>query len=213
MVLRFCVPLLDKIAGGAYSAFKGAHEQRNFGSRRVNDTDVVPTRILLSEHQIRTRVHELAKQIERDYQGRSLVIVGILRGGLIFLADLVRQIRLPLRIELLRASSYGASTVSGGEVELGQTDQIIVRGEHVLILDDILDTGNTLTRIKGWVAALSPASVKTCVLLDKPARRQVSIEADYTGFVIDNHFVVGYGLDYRDKWRNLPYVAIAPEAP
>lgn len=176
----------------------------------MNVEDITPADILLSEDQIQTRVRELAEQIERDYRDRNLVIVGILRGSLIFLADLVRQIALPLRIELIRASSYRHATVSSGVVDVTQADDIVVLDEHVLLLDDILDTGNTLSRIKDYVGSLSPKSVKTCVLLDKPVRRQVQIEADYQGFTIDDHFVVGYGLDYQDKWRNLPYVAIAP---
>jgi len=171
----------------------------------------MPTRIarvLFTEAQIRERVRELAAQIQRDLEGKDLLIIAVLRGSMVFLADLIRFLPMPLRIEVIRAASYGQSTVSSGVVNIRDDMDVTIQNRDVLLLDDILDTGRTLARIREHIQSYGPRTLRTCVLLDKPSRRVVPLEPDYCGFRIDDHFVVGYGLDYRDTMRNLPYIGI-----
>jgi hypoxanthine phosphoribosyltransferase len=163
--------------------------------------------VLLDAERIRARVAGLAAEIERDYAGRDLVIVSLLNGTVMFLADLVRHLSLPLRLDFIGVSSYGAGTESG-ELVFTKELRLDVRGRDVLLVDDILDTGRTIRRVSEKLLALQPRSLKTCVLLDKPERRAEAISADYTGFTIPNEFVVGYGLDFAERFRNLPYVAV-----
>jgi hypoxanthine phosphoribosyltransferase len=166
--------------------------------------------ILITEEQIRRRVAELGRQIEADYQGKPLTIVGVLTGSLILLADLIRQIQLPLRVDLLQASSYRGASTTAGDLVVNDAFLPDVRGRDVLLLDDILDTGHTLATLVDRVAALGALSVRTAVLLRKVGRQQVPIEPDYCGFTIPDAFVVGYGLDFNDDYRHLPYVAVLP---
>jgi len=168
---------------------------------------MVPGEILFSADQIAQRVTELAAEIRRDFQGRRLTIVGILRGGIYFLTDLVRQLGPDACLELVEAASYGERTASSGQVMLRRYGQLDVRGRDVLLVDDIADTGHTLAAVRRAVEAMAPASVRICVLLDKPARRQAAVIPDYCGFVVDNVFVVGYGLDYAGQYRALPYIS------
>ena len=166
--------------------------------------------ILITEAQIQERVRELGKQIEVDYQGRPLTIVAILTGSLIALADLIRQIQLPLRVALLQASSYKGATTSSGALIINESFAPDVAGRDVLLLDDILDTGHTLATLVHRMSDRGALRVRTAVLLRKRGRQEVKIEPDYCGFEIPDAFVVGYGLDYDDDYRHLPYVAVLP---
>lgn len=164
-------------------------------------------RILISEAQIARRVRQLTRQIERDYQGRDFVIVSLLSGTVMFLADLIRHLNLPLRLDFIGVSSYRTGTESA-ELVFTKELRLDVRGRDVLVVDDILDTGRTLSRVLPKLRAFKPRLVKSCVLLDKPARRIKKIDADYVGFEIPDLFVVGYGLDYAERYRNLPFVGV-----
>jgi hypoxanthine phosphoribosyltransferase len=163
--------------------------------------------ILISESRIRQRIAGLAREIGRDYLGRDLVIVALLNGTVVFLADLVRRLSLPLHLDFIGVSSYGSGTVSG-RISFTKELKLDVRGRDVLLLDDILDTGRTLARVRTRVEKLEPRSIATCVLLDKKAGRTEAVEADYAGFEIPDKFVVGYGLDFAERYRNLPFIAV-----
>jgi len=168
--------------------------------------------ILFSEEMIANRIRELGEELTRDYSGKQLIIIGVLKGCFMFLADMVRQIDLECEIRFLTASSYGFSSVTSGKVNIEGDIDFDVTGKDVVIVEDILDSGITLTALRAFIAKHKPASLKLCTLLDKPERRQLPITADYTGFVCPNEFVVGYGLDYGERYRNLPYVAsLKPE--
>ena len=164
--------------------------------------------VLISEAEIQDRVRQLGRQIEADYQGKPLTIVAVLTGSLILLADLVRQIRLPLRVALLQAGSYKGATTTAGALIINEAFLPDVAGRDVLLLDDILDTGHTLASQVRRMTERGARSVRTAVLLRKIGRQQVQLEPDYCGFTIPDAFVVGYGLDYNDDYRHLPHVAI-----
>ena len=165
-------------------------------------------RVLIDEDQIRRRVDLVAAQIALAYEGRPLTIVGVLTGCLVFLADLIRRLDLPLRIALVQASSYRGATTTSGELHV--QDELLpeLQGRDILLIDDILDTGKTLKHMVEHLKSLQVASVKTAVLLRKQGRQEVVIEPDFVGFSIPNEFVVGYGLDYNDEYRNLPYIGV-----
>jgi hypoxanthine phosphoribosyltransferase len=166
-------------------------------------------RVLYREAEIAARLDQLAVQIAADYYGKELTVLAILNGSLIFMADLLRRIPLPLQLDCLRVKSYYGGTVSSGRVQFDPTALPLVEGRHVLLLDDILDSGNTLAAIVETVRLeAKPLSVKSCVLLRKKKKRTVSIEADYVGFDINDEFVVGYGLDYQERYRNLPLIGV-----
>jgi hypoxanthine phosphoribosyltransferase len=162
---------------------------------------------LISDKAIRERTHELALQIGSDYVGQPLTIMGVLTGSLVFLADLTRQLSTPHRIGVLQASRYRGATTTPGELRINLELVPDLEGRHVLLLDDILDTGKTLSALVEQVKQLGPLSVRTVVLLRKLGRQLVAIEPDYCGFTIPDVFVVGYGLDYNDEFRHLPFVA------
>lgn len=164
--------------------------------------------ILFTEEQITKRVAELGAQITKDYQGKRLMLVGVLKGCYVFLADLSRQIDLDCEIVFLTASSYGFSSVTSGKVNIDRHIDFEAAGKHVIIVEDILDTGVTLTALHALIAKQKPASLKTCTLLDKPERREMPFTAEYTGFECPNEFVVGYGLDFAEKYRCLPFVGV-----
>jgi hypoxanthine phosphoribosyltransferase len=164
-------------------------------------------RILITEAQLARRIRGLAGEIERDYRGREMVVVSLLNGTVMFLADLIRHLSLPLRLDFMGVSSYGAGTESGDLVFTKEL-RLDVRGRDVLLVDDILDTGKTMSRVLPKLRALKPRRIRICVLLDKPARRVEDVEADYVGFEIPDFFVVGYGLDFAERYRNLPFVGI-----
>ncbi len=163
--------------------------------------------ILITDVQLAKRVKILAREIERDFRGREMVVVSLLSGTVMFLADLIRHLNLPLRLDFIGVSSYGLGTESG-ELVFTKELRLDVRNRDVLLVDDILDTGKTLSRVLPKIRALKPHRIKTCVLLDKPARRVEKIKADYAGFEIPDLFVVGYGLDYAERYRNLPFVGV-----
>lgn len=163
--------------------------------------------VLVSEDDLRRRIAVMGRAISKDYAGKDVLVVSLLSGTVLFLADLLRRLPLPLRVDFLGVSSYGAGTESGDLVFTKEL-RLEVRGAHVLVVDDILDTGKTLRAVTTKIAALKPASIRTCVLLDKKERRIETIEADYVGFRIPNLFVVGYGLDYAERYRNLPFVGV-----
>ena len=163
--------------------------------------------VLITDVQLARRVRSLAGEIERDYRGCEMVVVSLLNGTVLFLADLIRDLSLPLRLDFMGVSSYGAGTESG-ELVFTKELRLDVRGRDVLLVDDILDTGKTLSRVIPKLRALKPRRIKVCVLLDKPSRRVEKVAADYVGFEIPDVFVVGYGLDYAEKYRNLPFVGV-----
>ena len=164
--------------------------------------------ILFTPEALAQRVKELADQITQDYAGKSPLIVGTLRGSFVFMADLVRQINLPLTVDFLSASSYGSGTESSGQVKLKLDLAADISGRDVLIIEDIVDSGNTLSKLLPELQKRGPASLKVCALLDKPERRRVPLHVDYSGFTIPDEFVVGYGLDYAEKYRNLPDIGV-----
>src|SRR5215468_1594444 len=165
--------------------------------------------ILLTEEQIQARVAELGRQISADSIGRTLTLVSVLKGSLPFMADLMRRIDVPLRIDLMETSSYGgATTESSGLVRILKDLSSSIEGEHVLIVEDIIDTGLTLNYLVRYLRGKNPASLRIVTLLDKPARRLVDIPVDYIGFTIPDQFVVGYGLDYGEYYRNLRFVGV-----
>ena len=164
--------------------------------------------ILFTPEALAQRVKELADQITQDYAGKSPLIVGTLRGSFVFMADLVRQINLPLTVDFLSASSYGSGTESSGQVKLKLDLADDISGRDVLIIEDIVDSGNTLSKLLPELQKRGPASLKVCALLDKPERRVKDVNVDYTCFNIPDEFVVGYGLDYAQRYRNLPFIGI-----
>jgi hypoxanthine phosphoribosyltransferase len=163
-------------------------------------------RVLLDQMQITERISEMGKEISQDYQGKELLLIGVLKGAFIFLADLVRAIDLPIALDFVAVSSYGHSTETTGVVRIIKDVDYPVTGKHILLVEDIVDSGLTLKYLAQVLAEQKPASLKLCALLDKPERRKVSLDVDYIGFSIPNEFVVGYGLDYNGKYRNLPFV-------
>lgn len=165
-------------------------------------------RPLLTREEISARADELAARITRDYKGKELVLVGVLKGAFIFLADLVRRIDMPVEIDFVAVSSYGKDTKSSGVVKIIKDLDFEIRGKHVLLVEDIVDTGLTLKYLSGMLQQRGPESVEVCALLNKPEARKVDIEVKYCGFDVPPLFVVGYGLDYAERYRQLPYVGV-----
>ena len=168
--------------------------------------------IMLSEQQIKAKVQELGQRISQDYRGESVVLIGILKGSVIFLADLVRCISVPVVFDFMAVSSYGSGTQSSGVVRVLKDLDHSITGKHVLIVEDIVDTGLTLNYLINNLKSRGAASLKVCTLLDKPERRKVNIQIDYHGFSIPDQFVVGYGLDFNSNYRNFPYIAVLKPA-
>ncbi|MGI6662243.1 MAG: hypoxanthine phosphoribosyltransferase [Bacillota bacterium] len=167
--------------------------------------------VLISQAELEKRIKELAQEINRDYEGKDLLLIGVLKGSFMFLADLLRYLDPKTAVDFMGTSSYGASTQSSGEVRITKDLEHSPAGRHVLLVEDIVDTGLTLRYLVDTLRARQPASLKICALLDKPARRRVRIGLDYYGFIIPNAFVVGYGLDYQERYRGLPYVGVLEE--
>jgi hypoxanthine phosphoribosyltransferase len=163
--------------------------------------------VLITEDEIARRIREMSRDIARDFHGRDMVVVSLLNGTVMFLSDLIRNLSLPLRLDFIGVSSYGAGTESG-ELVFTKELHLDVRGRDVLLVDDILDTGKTLYRVRSKLRGLKPRRMRTCVLLNKAARRVEPVEADYVGFEIPDLFVVGYGLDFAERYRNLPFVGV-----
>jgi hypoxanthine phosphoribosyltransferase len=164
--------------------------------------------ILFPAEMIARRVVELGADITRDYTGKDIVFIGVLTGAVPFLADLMRHVSVPMELDFVSLSSYGKNTTSSGEVRLEKDLGHPIAGKHVIIAEDIIDTGLTLRYLHGALRARRPASIATCVLLDKPSRREVDVPVEYRGFEIEDRFVVGYGLDFAGRYRNLPYIGI-----
>ncbi len=168
--------------------------------------------ILVTEAQIKRRLATLAAEIDKTYAGQEVTAIAIINGALLFTADLLRLIGRPVRLDCVRVSSYRNATEAVTEPQLRSSLTIDVENRHVLLIDDILDTGKTLAMVVGLISAMKPASVRTCVLLDKRGRREVPFEADFTGFEIPDRFVVGYGLDFAERYRNLPCIGVLKPA-
>jgi hypoxanthine phosphoribosyltransferase len=164
--------------------------------------------IIFSREVIQKRVQEMADQISKDYTGSDLIIIGILRGAFIFMADLVRAMNIPCKVDFVRVASYGAGVESFGKIVMTKDIETSIRGRDILIVEDIIDKGLTLQYLTSWFKERNPRSLKVCAFLDKRKRRKVSFEADYVGFTIDDGFVVGYGLDFDEKYRFLPDVYV-----
>lgn len=165
-------------------------------------------KILISKEEIENRVKEMGAQITQDYQGESVLMVGILRGAVVFFSELAKNVDLDVRFDFMVVSSYGSSSTSSGEVRILKDISQPIEGMNVLIVEDIIDTGNTLKNLKKMLLTRNPKSLKIVSLLDKPSRRVVEMEGDYVGFEVPNEFVVGYGLDYDEKYRNLPEIGV-----
>ena len=170
------------------------------------DNDVL--KVLLTEEEIHKRVQELGQQLSLDYSGKDVVVVSVLKGSIMFMADLLRAYKNHVEIDFMVVSSYGAGVVSTGAVKMLKDVFLSIEGKDVIIVEDILDTGRTLHYIKDYLGARKPNSIKICTLLDKPERREADIEAEYVGFVVPDDCVVGYGLDYDERYRNLPYIGV-----
>jgi hypoxanthine phosphoribosyltransferase len=168
----------------------------------------VSKEILFSRDEIQKRVKEIASQISRDYAGRELIIIGVLRGAFIFMADLIREISIPCKVDFARLASYGAGSESSGKVVMTKDIETSIKDRDILIVEDIVDTGLTLQYLVDWLKERNPRSLKTCVFLDKRKRRKISFEAEYVGFTIDDGFVVGYGLDFNEKYRFSPDIYV-----
>ncbi len=164
--------------------------------------------ILLDEETIRRRVKELGEQLSDDYEGKEVVALCVLKGACVFFTDLVRAMRIPISMDFMGISSYGDAVKTSGIVKITKDLDTSITGKHVLIAEDIMDSGLTLSHLKRLLHERQPASVKVCCMLDKPERREADITPDYCGFIIPNEFVVGYGLDYGQKYRNLPYIGV-----
>lgn len=165
-------------------------------------------RVLLSEDEIREKVRELGGKITADYKNSNLMLVTVLKGAVVFLADLMRQIDVPAEIDFMVVSSYGSGVKSSGVVKIVKDLDVPLAGKDILIVEDILDSGLTLSYIKELLESRGPRSIRIATLLDKPSRRKVDLQADYIGFSVPDEFIIGYGLDYDEKYRNLPYIGI-----
>ena len=163
--------------------------------------------VLITEEQIRKRVDELGAQITKDYEGKSLLLIGILKGSVPFMADLMRRIDTDVEIDFMSVSSYGSTTTSSGVVRIIKDLDHSLEGKNVLIVEDIVDSGLTLSYLKEHLLRRKPASLKVCTFLDKPSRRKVDFTPDYCGFEVEDKFIVGYGLDFDQKYRQLPYIS------
>ncbi|MCI5501370.1 MAG: hypoxanthine phosphoribosyltransferase [Lachnospiraceae bacterium] len=162
--------------------------------------------MMLSEEEVNSKIAEMAEKIDNDYKGKSIHLICILKGSVFFCCELAKRLTIPVTIDFMSASSYGDSTESSGKLNIKKDLDESIEGLDCLIVEDIIDSGNTLSLTQKMLAERNPASLKLCTLLDKPARRETEVDVDYTGFVIPDEFVVGYGLDYAQKYRNLPYV-------
>ncbi len=164
--------------------------------------------VLFTERQIAVEVERIGKEISRDYKGKNLLLVSVLKGSVVFMADLMRSITIPARIDFMATSSYGAGTTSSGVVKIIKDLDIELSGYDIVLVEDILDSGKTLSYLMELLKGRGPGSIRICTLFDKPERRQADVEADYVGAVIPDAFIVGYGLDYDEKYRNLPFVGV-----
>ncbi|MDD2484762.1 MAG: hypoxanthine phosphoribosyltransferase [Eubacteriales bacterium] len=167
--------------------------------------------VMIGKEELQQRVIELGAEISRDYKGETILAVCVLKGAVLFMSDLIREINVDTKIDFMAVSSYGASTSSTGVVRILKDLDSNIEGENLLIVEDIIDSGLTLKYLKDYLLARNPKSIKICTLLDKPERRAADVKADYIGFEVDNKFIVGYGLDYNQMYRNLPYISYLEE--
>jgi len=167
--------------------------------------------VMISKEELHERVAELGAEISKDYKGQSVLTICVLKGAVLFLSDLIRELNVETKIDFMAVSSYGASTKSTGVVRILKDLDSNIEGENVIIIEDIIDSGLTLKYLKEYLLARDPKSLKICTLLDKPERRIADVKADYIGFTIENKFIVGYGLDYNQRYRNLPYISYLEE--
>lgn len=167
--------------------------------------------IMISQDEIQQRAKEIAFQITKDYEGESVLLIGILRGAVPWMVDVMKHIDLDVEIDFMAVSSYGAATKSSGVVKINKDLDSDIEGRHIIIVEDIVDTGITLQYLTGYLQNRQPQSIKICALLDKPARRRAEISADYIGFTVEDKFIVGYGLDFNQKYRQLPYISCLAE--
>jgi len=173
--------------------------------------DILQKEVLYPKDVIKKRVQELAGTISRDYEGKELIVIGILKGAFIFMADLIRCLSVPCRVDFVRLASYGEGTSSSGKVVMTKDIETSIKDKDILIVEDVVDTGLTLSFLVNWLKERNPCSIKVCAFLDKRKRRRVPFEADYVGFTIDDGFVVGYGLDFNEKARFLPDICVIEE--
>ena len=178
---------------------------------QLNDIDMEIMETILSSEQIRDRVNVLGGQISADYKDKKLLLIGILNGAFIFLADLARAINLELEVDFIRVASYGDASSTSGTIKLTKKPELELAGKDILLVEDIVDTGTTLAWLHDYFATYQPASIKTCTLIDKHERREAEVNVDYVGFMLNKGFLVGYGLDYAQKFRNLPEVCSIQE--
>ena len=171
----------------------------------------VVSEVLIDSEALSDRIAELGEEISEEYQGRDLLLVGVLKGAVFFMADLMRHVTVPCEVDFMAISSYGAATDSSGGVRILKDLDINIRDRHVLVVEDIIDSGLTLSYLVRNLGAREPASLEVCALLTKPARREVEVPVRYVGFEIPNRFVIGYGLDFAERYRNLPYVGVLNE--
>ena len=174
--------------------------------------DNVAQEVLISREQLAQRVRELGQQITKDYEGEPVLLVGILRGSVPFMADIMREIDLDVTIDFMSVSSYGGSTKTSGVVRIIKDLETPIEGRNVIIIEDIIDTGLTLHYLMGYLAGRNPKSLKICAILDKPSRRKIDIKGDYIGFEVEDKFIVGYGLDFNQRYRQLPYISWLKES-
>ena len=174
----------------------------------VNELTAAVEEVLIEEEALQARIAELGREISDDYRGRDLLLIGVLKGAVFFMADLMRRIEVPCEVDFMAISSYGAGVDSSGVVRILKDLDVSIEGRNVLVVEDIIDSGLTLSYLLRNLEAREPASLEICALLTKPARREIDIECRYIGFEIPNRFVIGYGLDFAERYRNLPYIGV-----
>lgn len=194
-------------APGTTGSAEAERETRG-GAGRHPDVE----RVLISAQEIQERVRQLGRKIDERYAGQDLLMIAVLKGSVLFIADLMRAVTIPHEIDFLATSSYGASTTSTGVVRIMKDLNEPIEGRHALLIEDIVDSGHTLSYLTRWFRARNPASLEVATLLDKPSRREVEIDVFWTGFSVPDEFVIGYGLDYMEKYRNLPYIGVLKPA-
>lgn len=178
-------------------------------TEEMNMTDKIS--VLISEEEVEKRIRELAEQITKEYEGKEIRLICVLKGSVFFTCELAKRIELPVTLDFMSVSSYGNGTESSGRVKIVKDLDEPIDGENIIIIEDIIDSGRTLSYLMDMLNARKPASLKLCTLLDKPDRRVTDVKVDYTGFEIPDKFVVGYGLDFAQKYRNLPYIGVVEE--
>jgi hypoxanthine phosphoribosyltransferase len=200
------------ISGSRAAAGGRRSEAESSSQRRETELERAVGEILIGEESLKGRIRELGREISADYAGRDLLLVGVLKGAVFFMADLMRELAVPCEIDFMAISSYGAATDSSGVVRILKDLDINIEGRHVLVVEDIIDSGLTLSYLIRNLEAREPATLEVCALMTKPDRREIDVPVRYIGFEIPNKFVIGYGLDFAERYRNLPFVAVLHDA-